>query len=74
MKYLLILLTALLTLAAGLVLLRALLPFLLGAGGIGSGGFGVVVGGVSEKLLVLLAALSALFVALFVIHRRRNRT
>ena len=68
MKYLLALLTALLTLAAALVLTGALVPFALGTGGIGA-----VAGGVSEKLLGLLVALSVIFIVLLVIYRRRER-
>ncbi|HEY9284480.1 MAG TPA: hypothetical protein VIP46_13570 [Pyrinomonadaceae bacterium] len=66
MKYLLALLTALLTLAAAAVVLRALWS-------LGAGGVGVVVGGVSEKLLGLLFVLSVIFIILLVIHRRRER-
>ena len=68
MKYLLIFFTALLTLAAVLVLGGALMPLMLG-----TGSFGVVVGGVSEKLLRLLFVLSALFIILLVIYRGRER-
>jgi hypothetical protein len=68
MKYLLIFLTALLTLAAVLVLVGALLPLMLGTGGIGA-----VAGGVSEKLLGLIVVLSVLFIILLVIYRRRER-
>jgi hypothetical protein len=68
LKFLLIFLTALLTLAAVVVVLGALLPFALGTGGIGA-----VAGGVSEKLLGLLCVLSVIFIILFVIYRRRER-
>ncbi|HLL73866.1 MAG TPA: hypothetical protein VK421_01105 [Pyrinomonadaceae bacterium] len=68
MKYLLPFFAALLTLAVAAFLLRALLWFSFGAGG-----FGVVVGGVSEKLTGLLIVLSALFVVLLAIYRRRGR-
>ena len=68
MKYLLITFTALLTLTAGLVLLRAMSWF-----SPGTGGFGAAVGGVSEKLLGLLIVPSVLFVILLAIHRRRER-
>ena len=69
MKYLLIFFTALLTLAASVVLLRALLSLF----ALGTGGIGAAAGGVSEKLLGLLFILSALFIVLLVIHRRRER-
>ena len=68
MKYLLLCFTALLTLAVAAFLLRALLWFSLGTGGVGA-----VAGGVSEKLLNLLIALSALFIVLLLIYRRRER-
>jgi hypothetical protein len=68
MRYLLIFLTALLTLAAVPVLLGALMPIALGTGGVGA-----VAGGVSEKLLSLLFVLSVLFIILLVIYRRRER-
>ena len=68
MKYLLIFLTALLTLAAVLVIAGAL-PSL----STGSGGIGAVAGGVSETLLGLLVALSVLFIILLVIYRGRER-
>ena len=66
MKYLLALLTALLTLAGGVILLRALAS-------LGTGGVGVIVGGVSQKLLGLICVLSVIFIILLVIYRRRER-
>jgi hypothetical protein len=68
MRLLLALFAALLTLCLGVVLLRALLSAALGAGG-----FGLVVGGATVKLLWLPAALLALFVVLLVVYRRRQR-
>ena len=66
MGYLLALFTALLTLAAAAVVLRALLS-------LGTGGIGAVAGGVSEKLLGLICVLSVIFIVLLVVHRRRER-
>ena len=67
MKYLLALLIALLTLAGGAVLLRALAP-------LGAGGIGAVAGGVSQKLLGLICVLSVIFIILLAIYRRRERS
>ena len=66
MRYLLALLTALLTLAGGVILLSALAS-------LGAGGIGTVVGGVSQKLLSLICVLSVVFIILLVIYRRRER-
>ncbi len=59
---------ALLTFALGVVLLRALLPFVIGTGGVGA-----VAGGVGQKLLGLLVLLSVLFIVLLAVYRRRER-
>ena len=67
MKYVLALLTALLTLAGVVVLLGALLS-------LGAGGIGAVVGGVSRKLLGLICVLSVIFIILLVVYRRRERS
>ncbi len=66
MKYLLALFTALLTLAAAVVLVGALSS--------SPAGTGAVAFGVTEKFLTgLLGVLSALFIVLLAIHRRRER-
>jgi hypothetical protein len=66
MKYLLPLLIALLTLAAAVVLVGALSSFSAGVGGVAFG--------VTEKFLTgLLVVLSALFIVLLAIYRRRER-
>ena len=68
MRFLLIFFTALLTLAAAVILLGALMPLALG-----TVSFGAVVGGVSEKSLGLLFALSVLFIILLAVYLRRER-
>lgn len=66
----LIFFVAALTLSASLVVLGALASAIFG------GGFGVFAGGVSQKLLVLLAVLIALFLILLLaaLPRRQKRS
>ena len=68
MRFVLVFFTALLTLAAAAVVLRALPSFPPGAIS-----FGAVVGGASGKLLGLLFVLSVIFIILLVVYRRRER-
>ena len=68
MRFVLAIFTVLLTLAAAVVVLGALIPVTLG-----TEGSGVVVGGAMKLLIGLLIALSALFVVLLIVYRRRAR-
>ena len=71
MKTLLLVFTSALTLALAVVTVGALVSAVLP--GVGSGGVGFVLTGVSRALLALLAVLIVVFVIMFVIYRRRVR-